>query len=345
MLSSLSACIQCGVCSSSCSMRYNMNLRKAIARFLSNQDFWSSDLWNCTNCLICQQRCPRGIKLVETIVSSRSEMLEKGSLPKELRNMLENIQKFRNPFGALKRPDFDAKTAEKGNFEYLLFLGCSVYDERVQRVADKAVELLKAAKVDFAILPEENCCGNDVRALGEQGLFEMLREDNLNRFSSFGVKKIITISPHCYNAFKNHYGIETYHITEILLKKVQSAELRFAKPFEGRVTYHDSCYLSRYNHIVSEPRELLRAVPGVEFVEMQRIKELSLCCGGGSGGIVRDFVWRPSHERIREALLTGANFLAVSCPFCLVMLEDSARVKKAELKVVDLIEILYDSVF
>lgn len=345
MLSTLSTCIQCGICSSSCSMRHNMNLRKAIARFLSRQDFWSGELWNCTNCLICQQRCPRGIKLVDFIVSSRSEVIEKGSLPRELRDMLENIQKFRNPFGALRKPEFDAKIAENGNFEYLLFLGCSVYDQRVQKVAEKAIELLKTARVDFAILPEENCCGNDVKALGEQGLFEMLREDNISRFSRAGVKKVITISPHCYNALKNYYGIETYHIAEILLRKVQKAELKFSKPFEGIVTYHDPCYLSRHNRLISEPRELLKSVPGVEFTEMQRNKELSICCGGGSGGIVRDFAWRPSVERIKEAMLTGANFLAVSCPFCLIMLEDSAKVKKAEIKVLDLIEILYDSVF
>lgn len=326
-------------------MRHNMNLRKAISRFLNGLDFWSNDLWNCTNCLICQQRCPRGIKLVDFIVNSRSEVLEGGAIPKELREMLENIQKFRNPFGALKKPEFDAKIAEKGNFDYLLFIGCSAYDQRVAEVVEKAIELLKASKVDFAILSEENCCGNDVRALGEQGLFEMLREDNMSRFSRYGVKKIITISPHCYNAFKNYYGIETYHITEILLKRILNAELKFSQPFESVVTYHDPCYLSRHNRLISEPRELLKAIPGVEFVEMQRSRELSLCCGGGSGGIVRDFPWKPSAERIREALLTGANFLAVSCPFCLVMLEDSAKTKKAEIKVLDIVEILYDSVF
>ncbi|MCX8172396.1 MAG: (Fe-S)-binding protein [Archaeoglobaceae archaeon] len=341
----LSTCIQCGICSSSCSMRYNMNLRKAIARFLSKQDFWSNDLWNCTTCLICQQRCPRGIKLVDAIITSRSEVIEKGSIPKELRDMLENIRKFHNPFGALKRPNFDAKIVENGNFDYLLFIGCSAYDQRVQKVVEKAIELLKALKVNFAILPEEKCCGNDVRALGEFGLFEHLLEDNMKIFWNFGVKKIITISPHCYNAFKNYYGLQTYHITEILLKKVLNAELRFSKRFDGIVTYHDPCYLSRYNNLILEPRELLKSVPGLEFVEMQRSKELSLCCGGGSGGIVRDFVWKPSTQRIMEAVLTGANFMAVSCPFCLVMLEDSVKTKKVDIKVLDVIEILYDTVF
>lgn len=339
----LSTCIQCGVCSSSCSMRFNMNVRKAIANFLSNRYFWSPELWNCTNCLICQERCPRGIRIVDAINEVRKEVVEKGDIPKDLKSFLENIQKFSNPFGAVKRPSFEAKTAKKGEFEFLLFLGCSVYDPRVEKVAKKAIELLKMAKVDFAILERELCCGNDVRAIGEIGLFELLKEENAEIFERVGVERIVTISPHCYNALKNYYGIETYHITQVLLEKVESAELRFSSTLEARVTYHDPCYLSRHNSVVEEPRSLLISVPGVEFVEMQRNRRLSLCCGGGSGGILRSFRWRPSTERIREAMLTGSEILATSCPFCLIMLEDAARTKNS-LRVFDVIEILYSAI-
>ncbi|MEM4747351.1 MAG: (Fe-S)-binding protein [Archaeoglobaceae archaeon] len=340
----LSTCIQCGVCSSSCSMRYNMNLRKVIANFLSSGNFWNSELWNCTNCLICQQRCPRGIKLVEIINESRVKLVEIGEIPLELKRMLENIQKFYNPFGALKRPKFDAKIAKKGDFEYLLFLGCAIFDPRIEAIARKAIELLKLAGVDFAILNEERCCGNDVKAIGEIGLFELLREYNMSTFENLGVEKIIAISPHCYNAFKNYYRMEVYHVLEILLEKIEKGELKFKRIFEGRVTYHDPCYLGRYNKIISEPRDLLKSIPGLEFVEMQRNSELSLCCGGGSGGIFRDFRWRPSLERIREAMLTKSDYLATSCPFCLMMLEDAVKVKKAEIKVLDVLEILHSTI-
>lgn len=340
----LSTCIQCGVCSSSCSMRFNMNLRKAVARFLSSNSFWNLELWNCTNCLICQERCPRGIKLVDAINEARAEVVERGELPPDLKKMLENIQKFSNPFGALKKPSFDVRIAEKGNFEFLLFLGCSVYDPRIEKVAKKMVELLKMAKIDFAILEKELCCGNDVKAIGEKGLFELLKEGNSKNFEALGAKKIITLSPHCYNALKNYYGIETYHITEILLKKISNSELRFSTAIEIRATYHDPCYLARHNSVVEEPRLLLGSIPGVDFAEMQRNRRLSLCCGGGSGGIVRSFQWRPSVERIREAMLAGCEVIATSCPICLIMLEDAVRAKNSDLKVFDVVEILYSAV-
>jgi len=325
-------------------MRYNMNLRKTLANFLISGNFWSEDLWNCTNCLICQERCPRGIKLVEKIKEARALQIERGKAPLELKRMLESIQKFSNPFGILKRPKFDAKLARNKDFEFVLFFGCSVFDPRIESVAKKAVELLKIANVDFAILENERCCGNDVMAIGEIGLFELLKEENMEYFEKLGVEKLITISPHCYNAFKNYYGLKTYHISEILLEKIKKAELSFKKVFEARVTYHDPCYLSRHNRIIFEPRELIRSIPGIEFVEMQRNKELSLCCGGGSGGIVRNFSWKPSYERIREALLTGSDYILTSCPFCLIMLEEASKAKKADVKVFDIIEILHSAV-
>lgn len=321
-----------------------MNLRKAVANFLNSNQFWSPELWNCTNCLICQERCPRGIRLVEFINNSRAEFVEKGELPSELKKMLENIQKFSNPFGFIKRPNFEAKIARKGEFEFLLFIGCSVFDSRIEKMAKKAIELLKMAKIDFAILEREFCCGNDVKAIGERGLFELLKEENLRLFETFGVKKVITLSPHCYNALKNYYGVETYHIAEILLEKIKNAELKFSSVLGSRVTYHDPCYLARHNRVVEEPRDLLNSIPGIDFVEMQRSRRLSLCCGGGSGGIVRDFRWRPSVERVREALVTGSEILATSCPFCLITLEDAVKSKNSDLKVFDIVEILYSTI-
>lgn len=321
-----------------------MNIRRAVANYISQRSFWNSELWNCTNCLICQERCPRGIKIVEAINNARAEVVEKGDLPKDLREFLENIQKFSNPFGAIKRPNFDAKIAKKGDFEFLLFIGCSAYDPRIEKVVKKAIELLKLAKIDFAIFERELCCGNDVKAIGESGLFEMLKEKNLKAFESLGLKKVLTLSPHCYNALKNYYGIETYHVSQVLLEKVKNAEIRFSSVLELRATYHDPCYLSRHNNVVEEPRALLSSIPGIDLVEMQRSRELSLCCGGGSGGIVRGFRWRPSVERIREAMLTGSEILVTSCPFCLLMLEDAVKTKNSDLKVFDIVEVLYSAV-
>ncbi|WP_456469463.1 (Fe-S)-binding protein [Archaeoglobus sp.] len=348
---SLSACMQCAVCSSSCSMRYNMNVRKLIARYLGNKEkFWSDELWNCTTCHVCQDRCPRGIPITDLIVEARSRTIESGRVPADVREMLESVQKFANPFGVgkAKKRSWHGnrfKFADEGDFEYLYFAGCGVVDDRVAEVARKAAELLEAAGINFAILREEGCCGNDVKAVGEEGLFELLREENMAEFEKYGVEKIIVSSPHCYNAFKNDYGLEVYHVSEIFDRAIKDARLRFRNVLELRVTFHDSCYLGRYNGLYDSPREVLKAIPGIELVEMPRNRENALCCGAGGGNIVRDVEFRPSLKRIDEASLTAADIMAVSCPFCLMMLEDAAKVKKAEIQVMDVTELLYESVF
>jgi len=349
---SLSTCMQCALCSSSCSMRYNMNIRKLIAHYLGKRnEFWSDELWNCTTCHVCQDRCPRGIPITDLIIEARSRTIESGRVPSDVREMLESIQKFANPFGVGKAKKREwhrnmFKFADDGDFEYLYFAGCGVVDERVGEVARKTAELLEAADVNFAILREEGCCGNDVKAVGEEGLFEMLREENMAVFEKYGVEKLIVSSPHCYNVFKNDYdGIKVYHVSEIFEKAIEDARLRFRSVLELRVTFHDSCYLGRYNGIYDSPREVLKAIPGIELVEMSRNRENALCCGAGGGNIVRDVEFRPSLMRVDEAEMTAADVLAVSCPFCLMMLEDAIKVKKVEIKVLDVAELLYEAVF
>ncbi len=181
--------------------------------------------------------------------------------------------------------------------------------------------------------------------MGELGLFELLKEENMANFEKLGVRKIIVSSPHCYNAFRNFYGLEVYHVSEILERAIKDAALRFRNVLETKVTYHDPCYLGRYNGIYDPPREVLKAIPGVELVEMMRTRETSLCCGAGGGNIVRDIQFRPSLKRVDEAAVVGADILAVACPFCHMMLEDAVKVKGAEIKVVDVVELVYESVF
>ncbi len=345
-----SVCMQCAVCSSSCSMRFNMNVRRLIARYIGGGEFWSEELWNCTTCHVCQDRCPRGIPITDLIIEARSRTIETGRIPPDVREMLESIQKFSNPFGvgrAKKRGWHKGqfKFADEGEFEYLYFAGCAVVDDRIAEVARKTAELLDAAGINFAVMRDEGCCGNDVRAAGEMGLFELLKEENMAEFEKLGVRKIIVSSPHCYNAFRNYYGLEVYHVSEILDRAIKEASLKFRNVLEMRVTYHDPCYLGRYNGIYEPPREVLKAIPGIELIEMMRTRETSLCCGAGGGNIVRDLEFRPSLKRVDEAALVGADVIAVACPFCLMMLEDAVKVEKVEMKVVDVIELVHESVF
>ncbi|MCS7122312.1 MAG: (Fe-S)-binding protein [Archaeoglobaceae archaeon] len=341
----LQTCIQCGVCSSSCSVRYELNLRKLIANFLGKKHFWDQQLWNCTNCRICEDRCPRGIKLTEQIVKAKKEVLERGFVPQEIIKFLENVRKFGNPFGRGKRwyENLEIKIAERGDFDFLFFAGCATFDEKIAEVARKAVKLLNFAGVNFAVLRDESCCGNDVLAIGEEGLFELLKEKNMKIFEEVGAKKILTLSPHCYNAFKNYYEIKTYHVTEVLSKAIEKAEIKFTKVLEKVVTFHDPCYLGRYNRIYDAPRKILEYIPGIKFLEMQRSKDLSICCGGGAGNVVRYMKNRPSMMRVEEASSLGAELLVTSCPFCFMMLEDDAKLKNLEVK--DVIDLVYDSVF
>ncbi|MDI9646408.1 MAG: (Fe-S)-binding protein [Archaeoglobales archaeon] len=351
LLNSLNVCMQCGICSSACSVRFELNIRKLIAEFMGKKSFWNSQLWNCTSCRICQDRCPRNIKLAELIIEAKKNAIESGKVPDEIRKLLESTYKFGNPFGVGKHvkkkwmDDLNLKIAERDSFEYLFFVGCGVVSERVAEVARKTAELLKIAEVDFAVLENEDCCGNDVLSIGEEGLFELLKEKNRKIFEEHNVKKIITLSPHCYNAFKNYYGLEVYHTSQILLKAIKKAKIKFKNVFDAKVTYHDPCYLGRYNGIYEEPREVLKAVPNLKLVEMPRSRDLAICCGGGAGNIVRELKNRPSNFRINEAAIVGVDVVAVSCPFCLMMLEDAAKLNKSKIQIKDVAEIIYDSVF
>ncbi len=349
MFSELLACIQCGTCVASCCVKSNLNVRKLIARFLSSGVFWDETIWNCTTCHLCQDRCPRGIPITDLIVKARSKVVESGSIPREIRVMLESVQKYGNPFNVSRQKrrewmrGLNLKFAEENEFEYLWFVGCSVVDDRIKEVVRKTYELLKIAGIDFAVLRDENCCGCDVKAVGEEGLFEYLMELNLEKFEEVKADRIIVNSPHCYHVFKNYYGLEVYHVTQVLLDAVESGRIRFRNLIEKTVTYHDPCYLGRYNGVYDEPRKLLEATQ-VDFVEMQRSRERSLCCGAGGGNIVRDVEFRPAFLRIDEALSINADVIAVACPYCLRMLEDAAKMKSARVEILDITEILYDAI-
>ncbi len=347
-------CMQCGTCSASCISKSSFNLRKLVLEsFLKGGELRCPDLWDCTTCHNCQSRCPRGIPLTDLIVNSRKEYIEEGAIPPEVRDYLNSIQKFRNPFGQPKykrigwASDLDLKILNgKTEFEWLWFVGCfTSYDPRAQEVAKKTARIFNEIGLNFAVLGnKEGCCGNDALALGEEGLFELLKEENESLFEEYGVKKLVTSSPHCYNTFKNYYEIETFSTLEVIYNAIREGTLKFKYDVEARVTYHDPCYLGRYNGIYDIPREVLKSIYNIDFVEMRRIRENSFCCGGGSANFMREG-GRANVSRAREAVQTGANILAVSCPICLNMLEDGVKSINADIEVMDVIEIVHLAMF
>ena len=339
---SFRVCYQCGLCTATCpwNLVRSFPTRKMIHQAqLGLVDFESEDTWICATCRACVSRCPRGVGIIDIMRGLRRVIVEMGAgyLPDSLRVTMKNIAGVGNPQGEAREKradwakDLDVKTFTKGT--EILYFSCCVpaYDPSVKRVARAMANILKKAKIDFGILgPQESCCGESVRKAGNESLFQSLAQSNINIFAENGVTKIVVTSPHCYNAFKNEYpplggNFEVIHYTQYLAGLIREGRLRLTKGLDKKVTYHDPCYLGRHNNIYDEPREVLRSIPGLELVEMPDSRESSLCCGGGGGRIWMETKKgeRFSDLRLDQAIETGANILAASCPYCLLNFEDS----------------------
>ncbi len=356
----LFGCIQCGKCTGGCPLarKTELNIRSMIYSMLVEPELdvhAHPELWDCTTCFTCVVRCPKDVRPAELIISLRGQLVESGRIPETIGTALMGIFRQGNPNG-MAREDRSAwaqgmeiKDARQG-CSVLYHVGCiPSYDLRVQPVARALARALTEAGVDFGTLgTDENCCGNEVRRMGEEGLFEMLVEENGELIRSVGADRLVTTSPHCFNTFKNEYGfddIEVLHYTQLVAELIEQGRLKFTKEVKAKVTYHDPCFLGKQNGVFEEPRAIIKAIPGVELVEMDRNRERSLCCEGGGGRM-----WvegtnkeeRLAFQRVHEAADTGAEILAVACPFCLLTLVDAVKVQGLEerLKVMDIMEIV-----
>jgi Fe-S oxidoreductase len=296
--------------------------------------------------------------IVDWIVGARSDMVEKGRIPPRVARFFEAVYGYGNPLKLL-RSDRAAwangtKMYAPGD-EYLLYVGClGSYDENGQKMAKSLVDVFNAAGVSFGILGnDEECCGNEVYMLGEMGLFQTLVEKNNQKFKELGVKKIVTVCPHGYNVMKNRYpalggSFEVYHYTQLLYDLIDKNKVKLNRN-KAKVTYQDPCFLGRYNQIYEEPRQILRSIPGVELVEMEKNRADAFCCGGGGGNFVMDLLAggeeSPARIRVREAYETGASILAVACPSCLTMLADAVKTEDLDgkLAVKDISQIVKES--
>ena len=325
---------------------------------IKNSERFQEILFSCATCANCVEHCVFTFSedLVNVFIAAREELVAEGLIPPAVRDYLKAVYVNGNPY---KLP-----AAERGKWadgtplkpykdqEYLFYVGCvGSYDERAVKVARAVGTLLVKAGLSIGILGEkETCDGNEVRALGESGLFQQLAQQNIQAFQELGVKKIITLDPHAYNAFKNDYPplggkFEVYHYSQVLAPLVQGGKISL-KECPLAVTYHDPCYLGRHNGVYDAPRSILKAVPGLELLEMERRGENAFCCGGGGGNFFTDILGKgeesPARLRVREALDTGAGVIAVACPQCAKMLEDAVKSEELEdrLRVMDVAEIV-----
>lgn len=335
-------------------------IRAWLNEDIKNSERFAEILYSCTACANCVENCifTFSENLVDIFIAAREKMVEKGVIPPPVRDYLKNIGISGNPY--------KAEASERGawakgtgiepykNQKYLYYVGdVGSYDERGTKIARAVGSLLAKAGVEIGILADREICdGNEVLSLGESGLFEYLAEQNIALFRQLGIKNIITLDPHAYNAFKKNYpplggDFKVYHYTQILAPLLKSGKIKIN---EGnlKVTYHDPCYLGRHNNEYEAPREALSSIPGLKLSEMERNRDNAFCCGGGGGNFFTDIIGggtdSPARARVREAMDTGAEVIATACPQCAKMLDDALKAEDAEgqIKVRDIAEIVTD---
>jgi Fe-S oxidoreductase/nitrate reductase gamma subunit len=322
------------------------------------------ELWACTTCMACVQECPVTIEHVDSIVDMRRNLvLMEGSVPQETNNVFQNLETNFSPwaFNYQDRANWaegmDIKTmADDPNGEYLFWVGCAgSFDSRYQKVTKAFAEIMNKAGVDFRILgTEEKCNGDTARRLGNEYLAQMLIQENVETLNNYGVEKIVTGCPHCYNILKNEYpdfggNYEVVHHTEMINNLIDEGKLEFKdEEAKEKITYHDSCYLGRYNDVYDEPRNPIKSVKGIDYVEMERSRDKGFCCGAGGGRMFMEETEgneKVNENRTREALELNPNTIASACPFCMTMMTDGVKSfdKEEEVNVKDIAEIVNDN--
>jgi len=307
-------------------------------------------IWECTICKYCEENCPQNIPILNAVVELRSKIIEEQPtyLPTTVRDLNTNLYKHYNPYGTLKpkranwAEGLDIANIKEERKEILYFVGCAqCSNPRDQEVARAMVDVFNKAKVDFGTLGiDEACCGDVALRTGEYGLFEEMAKINNENFKKSNFTRVVTTSPHCYDIIKNEYpkhgeDIEVLHYTQFIEELIEKEELTFSNRIDKTVTFHDPCFLGRYNDVYESPRKILKAIPGSKIVEMAKSRDRSECCGGGGGGNWMDIRAgeRVAERRVMEAVETGADILVVACPFCLAMFEDAVKTKGYEGKI------------
>jgi Fe-S oxidoreductase len=303
---------------------------------------WISEdtIWACTTCGFCTSACPVFIvPAVDKIIEMRRYLvLDKAEFPKEMQTAFRGMETNGNPWGiaAASRADWAKELpvvtmaeARGRDIDVLFWVGCAgSYEDRAKKVSRALVELLQAAGVSFAILGvEETCNGDSARRMGNEYLFQMLAQQNVETLNGYGVKRVVTNCPHCFNVIKNEYPdfggkYEVMHGTELVSKLIAEGRLKMTGRVDESISFHDPCYLGRYNGVYDAPRQILESIPGLRLQELPRSRERGLCCGAGGGRMWMEekLGTRINQTRMREIAEAGTGAVGVSCPFCMVML-------------------------
>jgi Fe-S oxidoreductase len=337
-------CFQCGVCTATCPWGLVKGKRLSVRSLMRQAQLGlggdNGSLWLCTTCAQCKDYCPRGVDIPTVFRGLRAAAWQERKAETGLPSLLWSVFWNGNPWsqpptmrsnwaGALDFPPFNP-----GEHEVLLYVGCtSSYDRRGQKIASALARTLQGAGVRYGYLgDDEPCCGESVLSVGHDKFFHELATKAIGIFQEMGVTQIVTVSPHCYDVFKNHYpaslqGFQPIHYTQYLHQLLEEGRLQLKNSLDMKVTYQDPCYLGRVNNEYFAPRQILNAVPGLKLHEMKDHAQDGLCCGGGGG---RMWLETPQSARfadlrIEQAIRTESEALVTACPFCVTCLEDSIK--------------------
>ncbi len=362
-LADLFSCAECGRCDQVCPA-FGSNKKLSPREFLENlklqllklrksnaedekplygNSIEEETVWDCTTCAACMQVCPMGNEHLAKILPLRQyAVMMEGKFPDELQNLFKGLENQYNPWGlnAESRSEWAKELdipllKDKKETEILLWVGCAgSYDQQSQKIVKALVKILKQAEVDFAILGnEEKCCGDAARRAGHEYLYQMLAQENIQTLSQYKFKQILTICPHGYHTLKNEYrqfnsSFDVIHHSQFIKELIDKGKIKIDKKIEALVTYHDPCYLGRYNNIYQPARQVINSLTEKPLSEMKSHHQFSFCCGAGGSGMWKEEKHpRINHIRLEQAQETGAAIIVTSCPFCSIMFNDAIAEK------------------
>ncbi len=382
-LMDLDTCVRCGRCQDNCPAHLTkkplspkkviQDLKKVLDNYkkepdalLINDDITPEVLFSCTTCRACMENCPAGIEHIDKMIEmKRYLVLMEGNISSEHQLLFKNLERNGNPWGmpAANRGDWVkdldvpslAELEKASDIDFLFWPGCAgAFDDRYSKAMKRLVLLFKKAGLKFAILAEEEtCCGDPARKSGNEYLYDALARQNVETMNGYGVKNIVTACPHCFNTISKDYkqiggDYEVKTHIQLLLQLIKEGKITLNKKLEGKVVYHDSCYLARYNGIIEEPREIIRTL-GFNLIEFERRGIKGFCCGAGGGNMfLEEHAPRMNDTRISQVLETkdGKDLkgVAVGCPFCLTMMTDGTKTyDREDIEVKDISELVYDA--
>lgn len=380
------ACTECGRCQMSCpaylsgkplnpkyvildTKEYLLKHTSALLRKeASGHEDFAGDviseevIWDCTMCSACEQECPVTNEQMHLIVDLRRHLVEQGRVSSSVAKALESMRSLGNPWEQPQSLRLDWAEGrgvnlieEQGEVEVLYWIGCtSAYDPRAQDISQAMLSLLGKANINYAILgAEERCCGDPARRMGEEGLFQKIACSNIEVLKKYHFKRLMTHCPHCFNTFRNEYPqfggqFEVVHHSQFLLELIRAGRIKLPEEQELSLTFHDPCYLGRYNGVYDSPRQVLQAIPKVRMAEMKLNKAKAMCCGAGGGQmwIQAEKGRRIESMRFEQAQELNVQAVATACPYCTIMLDEAGKTKEAigKIKVMDIAELLAERV-